>query len=121
MVQMMAQLPAGIAKRIQPLSSWLPAILEISFVGFKTLATATATEVIEFLSANPKPADVLNFYISERAQARLQRLLTLNQAGLLGENEQRELDELQQVEHILLNDEHRIEERQACIDAGLIN
>jgi predicted amidohydrolase len=102
MVQMMVQLPAGIAKRIQPLSFWLPAILEISFVGFKTLATATATEVIEFLSANPKPADVLNFYISERAQTRLQRLLALNQAGLLGENEQRELNELQQLEHIIV-------------------
>jgi len=102
MVQMTVQLPAGIAERIQALSLWLPAILEISLIGFKTLATATATEVIEFLSGNPKPADVVNFHISERAQAHLQRLLVLNQAGLLGENEQRELDELQQLEHIMV-------------------
>lgn len=102
MVQMTVRLPAEIAERIQPLGFWLPVILELSFVGFKTLATATATEVIEFLSSAPKPQDVLTFHVSERAQARLQRLLALNEAGLLGEDEQRELDELEQIEHIMV-------------------
>lgn len=102
MVQVTVQLPAGIAERIQPLNLWLPVILELSFVGFKTLATAIATEVIEFLSSNPKPVDILNFHVSDRAQSRLQRLLTLNQAGLLGEDEQRELEELQKIEHIIV-------------------
>ena len=102
MVQMTIHLPTTIAERIQPLSLWLPTILELSFVGFKTLATITATEVIEFLSSNPKPVEVLNFHVSERAQARLQRLLTLNQVGLLGEDEQCELDELQKIEHIIV-------------------
>jgi hypothetical protein len=44
----------------------------------------------------------LTFHVSERAQARLQRLLALNEAGLLGEDEQRELDELEQIEHIMV-------------------
>jgi hypothetical protein len=102
MVQMTVDFPETMAARIQPLGFWLPVILELSFVGCKTLATATAAEVIEFLSSNPKPEQVLSFHVSDRAQVRLQRLLALNQAGLLGEDEQLELDELQKIEHILV-------------------
>jgi hypothetical protein len=42
------------------------------------------------------------FHISEEAQLRLRRLLALNSEGLLGEEEQRELEELGQLEHILI-------------------
>jgi hypothetical protein len=71
-------------------------------VGCKTVAAATATEVIEFLSHNPTRDDVLAYHASERSQGRLQRLLTLNAVGQLSEEEQRELDELQQIEHIIV-------------------
>ena len=101
MVQITMQVPEELAKKIQPLQPWLPAILELSFVGFRTLATATATEVVQFLSANPSPKEVLKFHVSKRAQIRLRRLLALNAAGLLGEPGQRELDELQQLEHTM--------------------
>jgi hypothetical protein len=40
--------------------------------------------------------------VSEQAQARLQRLLALNAGGMLGEEEQLELDELQRIEHVLV-------------------
>ena len=96
------QVPDELAKRIQPIRSWLPTILELSLLGVKTLATETATEVIQFLSTNPSPEEVLDFHISERAQARLRRLLALNEAGLLGEAEQIELDEIQQIEHTMI-------------------
>jgi hypothetical protein len=66
------------------------------------VAAATATEVIEFLSQNPTPQDVLAYHVSERAQTRLQRLLALNAAGMLGEAEQLELDEVQRIEHLLI-------------------
>ena len=102
MVQMIMQLPDDLAEKIRPLGLWMPTLLELSFVGFKTLATATATEVTEFLTRNPSPHEVLSFHVSDQAQAKLRRLLTLNQAGLLAEAEQLELDELQQLEHILI-------------------
>lgn len=91
-----------LAKRLQPIRSWLPTVLELSMVGFKTLATQTASEVIAFLSTNPSPKEILNYHASERAQTRMRRLLRLNQAGELGAEEQLELDELQKVEHILI-------------------
>lgn len=102
MVQMTMDVSEELAKRLQPIRSWLPTVLELSMVGFKTLATQTASEVIAFLSTNPSPKDVLNYHASERAQTRMRQLLMLNQAGELGVEEQLELDELQKVEHILI-------------------
>jgi hypothetical protein len=66
------------------------------------LATETATEVIQLFVANPSPQEVLDYHVSERAQNRLRRLLTLNAAGLLGEEEQQELDELNKIEHTII-------------------
>ena len=102
MVQMTMQVPNDLAKRLQPIRYWLPTILELSLVGFKTLAIETATEIIQFLSANPSSQDVINYHVSKRAQARLRRLLALNEVGELGEKEKRELDELQKIEHIII-------------------
>ncbi|MBM3239180.1 hypothetical protein FJZ31_23035 [Candidatus Poribacteria bacterium] len=102
MVQLTMQVSDELAKQIQPIGSWLPTIIELSLIGFKTLATATATEVIQFLSKAPSPQDVLNYHVSKQAQGRLRRLLALNEAGMLSETEQLELDELQRLEHIVI-------------------
>jgi hypothetical protein len=102
MVQMTLNVSDKLAARLQPLGVWLPTVLELMLVGCKTVAAATATEVIEFLSHDPTPEDILAYHASERSQTRLQRLLALNAAGQLGEAEQQELDELQQIEHIVV-------------------
>ncbi|MBI4641641.1 MAG: hypothetical protein HY731_13160 [Candidatus Tectomicrobia bacterium] len=102
MVQITMHVSEELADRLRSMSSWLPTILEISLVGFQTVATATATEVIQFLSKDPTPQEILDYHVSEQAQVRLQRLLALNAAGMLGEVEQRELDELQRIEHIII-------------------
>jgi hypothetical protein len=102
MVQMTMQVSDKLAKRTQPMGRWLPTIIEISLIGFKTLATIAAAEVIYFLSTNPSPQDLLKYHISEQSQQRLQRLLVLNEAGILSQTEQLELDELQQIEHIII-------------------
>ena len=102
MVQMTMQVSDSLAERIKPISGWLPTIIELSLVGFKTMATVTASEIIEFLLENPTPQEVLNYHISAERQARLQRLLALNELGILSEAEQSELDELEQLEHIII-------------------
>jgi hypothetical protein len=102
MVQMTLEVPEELADRIRPLVVWLPTVLELSLEGFQTLAAATASEVVRFLSTEPTPQEILDYHVSEQAQARLQRLLALNEAGLLGEVEQQELDELQRIEHIVI-------------------
>jgi hypothetical protein len=107
------QVSDELAKRIQPIGPWLPTVIELSLIGFETLATATATEVIQFLSEDRFPQDVLDYHVSEQAQKRLQRLLALtNEAGMLPETEQRELDELQQIEHIVIMLKAQVERRE---------
>jgi hypothetical protein len=81
-------------------------------VGFKTPATETASEIIKFLSTNPSSQMVLDHQVSNRAQERLRRLLALNEAGMLGEMEQLELDEIQQIEHIMIMLKTQIAEEQ---------
>jgi hypothetical protein len=102
MVQMTMSISDELAERIKSMGPWLPTVLELSLIGFQTVATATATEVIQFLSKEPSPQDVLNYHVSERAQERLRRLLALNEAGMLSEAEQLELDELQRIEHVVV-------------------
>jgi hypothetical protein len=102
MVQLTMQVSEELASQIQPIGSWLPTIIELSLIGFKTVAVAVASEWVQFLSSNPSPQDVLHYHVSDQAQKRLQRLLSLNQVGMLSETEQLELDELQQIEHIVI-------------------
>ena len=102
MVQITMQVSDELAQRCQSIGSWLPTIIELSLMGFKTLATATVTEIIQFLSKNPSPDELLHFHVSEPAQSRLRRLLVLNEAGMLAETEQLELDELQRLEHTII-------------------
>lgn len=102
MVQVTMQVSDELAQRILPVRRWMPTILELSLAHFRTPASATAAEFIEFLLQDPSDQSVLQYHVSDRAQVRLQRLLTLNQAGLLAETEQLELDELQQIEHFVI-------------------
>lgn len=102
MVEIVMQVPDNLAQRLQPLSHWLPTVLELSLVGFKTSAVQTASEIIDFLATGPSPAEVLAYHVSDRAQERLHRLLAVNAAGLTTAEEQAELDEIQQIEHIMI-------------------
>ena len=97
MTHMTLTISDELAERLRPLGVWLPTALELTLVGYKTVAAATATEVLEFLARGPSPAEVLAYHASTRAQDRLQRLLALNAAGLLGEDEQQSL--MQRIEN----------------------
>jgi hypothetical protein len=101
MVEMTMRVPDNLASKLRRMSKWLPTVLELSLVGFKTPAAQTVAEVIHFLSKGPTAKQVADYKVSARAQQHLQRLLTLNQSGLLSEDEQNELDELENLEHLM--------------------
>jgi predicted amidohydrolase len=101
MSEVTVQVPDKLAQRLRPMSPWLSTVLEFSLAGFKTQAVQTVSEIIAFLSTGPTPAEVAAYTVSERSQQRLRRLLTLNEAGLLSLEEQAELDEIEQIEHIM--------------------
>jgi hypothetical protein len=102
MVQITVQVPDQLAVQILPARRWLPAVLELSLARPKTPAAETSAEIMDFLLHNPTQDEVLAYHVSERAQHRLQRLLALNEAGLLSEAEQDEVTELERIEHILI-------------------
>ena len=102
MVEITMQVPDQLAQRLRPIYPWLPVVLELSMVGFKTPAVQTATEILEFLSSSPSAAEVMGYHVSERGQERLRRLLALNSGGALSTAEQAELDEIEQIEHIMI-------------------
>jgi len=102
MVQITMQLPEQLAGQILPARRWLPVVLELGLARLKTPAAETCAEVMDFLLGNPTKEEVLAYHASERAQRRLQRLLALNEAGLVSEAEQEELAELERIEHILI-------------------
>ena len=102
MVEIKMQITDSLAQRLQPMYDWLPTVLELSLVLFKTPAVQTASKIIDFLATGPSPSEVMAFHVSDRAQERLRRLLVINEAGLASEAEQAELDEIEQIEHIML-------------------
>lgn len=102
MIEMRMSVPDALAPKLKKMNQWLPAVLELSLVGFKTQTAQTTAEVIAFLSKGPTPKQVAAYKVSPRAQARLKRLLALNKSGLLSEEEQAELNELETLEHLLV-------------------
>lgn len=102
MIEMTMRVPDNLAPKLRRMTVWLPTALELWLAGFKTPAAQTATEVIEFLAEGPTPAQAAEYVVSERAQARLRRLLALNQAGLLSAEEQTELDEIETLDHLVM-------------------
>lgn len=102
MVQVTMQLPDQLAAELLPAQQWLPLVLELSLARLTTAARTTANEIIDFLLGNPQTEQFMHYHVSERAQTRLQQLLALNAADLLGSAEQLELDEMQRIEHILI-------------------
>ena len=102
MVEIKMQITDNLAQRLQPMYDWLPTVLELSLVGFKTPAVQTASEIVDYLATGPLPQDVMDYHVSDRAQERLRRLLAINEAGLASAEEQAELDEIGQIEHIVI-------------------
>lgn len=102
-VEVTLQVSPDLADRIKSAGAWSPTILALVFAGFRTNVMRTASELIEFLETNPSPKKVMKHHASEEAQARLFRLLKLNEAGVLTEEEELELDEVIRLDRIVFN------------------
>jgi len=102
MATLMLDMPESLLKRVEPFSRWLPSILELSLIEFSTPAAVAAHEVMAFLAGNPSVNEVSSYRASAQRQARTDKLLALNRAGVISETEQQELDELLKLEHALV-------------------
>ena len=101
MTEITITLPDKLAAQIGGANLWLPTMIELSMVGFRSPSTAQASaEVIKFLSNNPLPQDVLDYFISDELQERLDYLLDLNGEGEIDEEQRQELKEWRKFNHI---------------------
>ncbi len=102
MIEMTVQVPDALAARIQSFGSWFPTILELSLLDFQTRTKESVSGLIRFLEKNPSSEEVLKYHASEKTHDRLKQLLELNKEGLLCESDNLELDEMEQLEHLVV-------------------
>ena len=112
-VELTLQVPNRVARRLEPIRDRLPALLsQIAEAQppFSSPPVMTRpvniplayAEVIEFLVSGPPPREITAFKVSEKAQARLRKLLDKNRESLLTSAEQAELDLYEQIEHVMI-------------------
>jgi hypothetical protein len=103
MVELTLQIPNALARQIQPISDWLPTIIELSVANFKSSQVKKESDnLISFLSSNPKPQKVLKYKISEESQNRVCGFLEQNRNNLLKPLEIQELDEWEKFNNICI-------------------
>ena len=57
--------------------------------------------VTDFLSSAPTMEQIATYRLPDELQARAQHLLDINRAGTLGGDEQAEMEEFRQIDHLL--------------------
>ena len=84
-------------------------LLEQQFTSILRLGLANSTiapdiyrYILNFLVSNPTPQQVLEFQPTSVMQSRLKDLLGRSSTGQLSESEQQELDEYEQIEHLII-------------------
>lgn len=58
-------------------------------------------EVYQFLISSPTPQEIIDFRVSEETQKRVSILLSKNRDGILTPDERSELDQFEQVNHLM--------------------
>jgi hypothetical protein len=58
--------------------------------------------ILDFLSSQPTPDDIIAFRPTPEMTERLQTLITRGQAGTITPSEQQELDEYDRIEHLII-------------------
>lgn len=104
MTPMTVTLPDELAERLRPLADQLPRILEM---GLREVAAedvagfSGSSDVLEFLVRLPSPQEVLDLKPSPELEARVRDLLAKNRTDGLDEDEEREWDRYQYLEHLV--------------------
>ena len=85
----------------QIISQRFTSILKLGLTA-NTLAPETYRYVLNFLVSNPTPQQVLDFRPTASMQRRLGDLVGKSSNGQITESEQQELDEYEQIEHLII-------------------
>ena len=105
MAQLTIEVPDALLPELEQVRSQLPMLLaqwiNSSRSALQDSHQTPSQEVLSFLIAQPTLQDILNFKVSEVAQARLTTLLDRNRNGGLSEDESFELDSYEQLDQLM--------------------
>jgi hypothetical protein len=106
MAQLTIEIPDALLPEVELLRSQLPSlmakwVMASRMVQPEVQQQGASQEVLSFLMAQPTPQDILEFKVSETAQARLRVLLDRNREEGLGEDEMLELDGYEQLDQLM--------------------
>ena len=95
------EIPDELLPQIQQLGDRFPEWLTLSFQQ-PSIPARLYREILGFLASNPTPEDILAFQPNPEIQTRLRLLLDRNAAGTIVPNEISELDEYEEIEHLMI-------------------
>jgi hypothetical protein len=106
MAQLTIEIPDALLPEVEQLRSQLPSLMAKWVMASRMVQPevpqqGASQEVLSFLMAQPTPQDILEFRVSETAQARLGVLLDRNREKGLGEDETLELDGYEQLDQLM--------------------
>lgn len=101
MVELTIKVSDKLAEKLLAKEDQLEEIFEIGLRELEPQNSMLYNEVINFFAASPSLKEISLLKPSENAQDRVRELLEKNQAGQLSSDESLELDEIQQLNHMI--------------------
>ncbi len=95
------EIPDELLPQIHQLGDRFPEWLTLSFRQ-SLVPSHLYREILSFLASNPTAAAIRSFQPNPEIQSRLQTLLDRNKSGCLTEQEEAELDEYEEIEHLMI-------------------
>ncbi len=95
------EIPDKLRDQVAQLRDRLPELLALS-LHQPALPAATYRYILDFLASNPSPEQIAAFRPTLEMQERLRALLDRSHEGQLTAAEQRELDEYDRIEHLMV-------------------
>ena len=100
-MQVTIEIPDRLAKEFESEREHLAEILELGLRQRKAQASGMRRELLAFLARGPQPAEIVAFQPSGRAVERVRRLIARGKKGRLGPEEEAEMDEIAELDHLV--------------------
>jgi hypothetical protein len=101
MAQITIEVPDELLEQITQLGDRLPELLVLSLQQ-PIIPAHIYRYIINFLASEPTPEQIINFRPTSEMQERLQILISRSKTGNITPTEERELDEYDKIEHLIV-------------------
>ena len=101
MLQITIEIPEELSEQLAQIGDRLPELLVLSLQQ-PALPAHIYRYILNFLASKPTPEQIAAFRPTPEMQERLRTLLARSKAGALTPAEQQELDEYEQIEHLVI-------------------